>query len=380
MVIYLDNSATTKPDPEVLASFQKVSEEYYANPSSIHQFGGNAEKLLVAAKRQAAQLLQAEQEEIIFTSGGTEGNNMAVKGIALEHQQRGKHIITSSIEHPSIYEACKALEKLGFEVTYLPVNEKGIVSVDDVKKAIRKDTILVTIMHVNNEIGSIQPIAEIGKLLQQYPKIFFHVDNVQGFGKVPLHLKNAGIDLCTISGHKIHGLKGTGILYVRKGVALFPLFHGGEQELAIRSGTENLAGIVSLVKAMRLAKEREEEGIRHMSELKSYLIRAFEKMEGVFVNTPENSAPHIVNISVPGIKPEVIIHMLGEQNIYISTKSACSSKVKDESMVLAACGYSKNRTTTALRISLSYENTMEEMKIFVDALERSIKQFKTTME
>lgn len=380
MVIYLDNSATTKPDPEVLASFQKVSEEYYANPSSIHQFGGNAEKLLVAAKRQAAQLLQVEQEEIIFTSGGTEGNNMAVKGIALEHQQRGKHIITSSIEHPSIYEACKALEKLGFEVTYLPVNEKGIVSVDDVKKAIRKDTILVTIMHVNNEIGSIQPIAEIGKLLQQYPKIFFHVDNVQGFGKVPLHLKNAGIDLCTISGHKIHGLKGTGILYVRKGVALFPLFHGGEQELAIRSGTENLAGIVSLVKAMRLAKEREEEGIRHMSELKSYLIRAFEKMEGVFVNTPENGAPHIVNISVPGIKPEVIIHMLGEQNIYISTKSACSSKVKDESMVLAACGYSKNRTTTALRISLSYENTMEEMKIFVDALERSIKQFKTTME
>lgn len=380
MVIYLDNSATTKPDPEVLASFQKVSEEYYANPSSIHQFGGNAEKLLVAAKRQAAQLLQVEQEEIIFTSGGTEGNNMAVKGIALEHQQRGKHIITSSIEHPSIYEACKALEKLGFEVTYLPVNEKGIVSVDDVKKAIRKDTILVTIMHVNNEIGSIQPIAEIGKLLQQYPKIFFHVDNVQGFGKVPLHLKNAGIDLCTISGHKIHGLKGTGILYVRKGVALFPLFHGGEQELAIRSGTENLAGIVSLVKAMRLAKEREEEGIRHMSELKSYLIRAFEKMEGVFVNTPENSAPHIVNISVPGIKPEVIIHMLGEQNIYISTKSACSSKVKDESMVLSACGYSKNRTTTALRISLSYENTMQEMKIFVDALERSIKQFKTTME
>jgi len=380
MVIYLDNSATTKPDPEVLASFQKVSEEYYANPSSIHQFGGNAEKLLVAAKRQAAQLLQVEQEEIIFTSGGTEGNNMAVKGIALEHQQRGKHIITSSIEHPSIYEACKALEKLGFEVTYLPVNEKGIVSVDDVKKAIRKDTILVTIMHVNNEIGSIQPIAEIGKLLQQYPKIFFHVDNVQGFGKVPLHLKNAGIDLCTISGHKIHGLKGTGILYVRKGVTLFPLFHGGEQELAIRSGTENLAGIVSLVKAMRLAKEREEEGIRHMSELKSYLIRAFEKMEGVFVNTPENSAPHIVNISVPGIKPEVIIHMLGEQNIYISTKSACSSKVKDESMVLSACGYSKNRTTTALRISLSYENTMQEMKIFVDALERSIKQFKTTME
>lgn len=189
MVIYLDNSATTKPDPEVLASFQKVSEEYYANPSSIHQFGGNAEKLLVAAKRQAAQLLQVEQEEIIFTSGGTEGNNMAVKGIALEHQQRGKHIITSSIEHPSIYEACKASEKLGFEVTYLPVNEKGIVSVDDVKKAIRKDTILVTIMHVNNEIGSIQPIAEIGKLLQQYPKIFFHVDNVQGFGKVPLHLK-----------------------------------------------------------------------------------------------------------------------------------------------------------------------------------------------
>lgn len=379
-MIYLDNSATTKPDEAVLQSFDQVTKQFYANPSSIHQFGGMAEKLLHTAKQQAAEILRVERNEIVFTSGGTEGNNTAIKGIALEHQGRGKHIITSAIEHPSVEEACKALEKLGFTVTYLPVDENGVISLDDLKNAIQDDTILISIMHVNNETGSIQPIEEIGKIAQMHPKLFFHVDDVQGFGKVPLELPNSGIDLCTISGHKIHGLKGTGILYVNKHTKLFPLFHGGDQEQAIRSGTENLAGIVSMVKAMRLIKDREKNEVKAMYDMKQFLFDELGAIDGVYVNTPVVGAPHIVNISVPGIKPEVIIHMLGEKNIYISTKSACSSKQKDESKILAACGLDSNRTTSALRLSLAYDNTKEELQTFVQELIAAITQFRKVME
>ncbi|WP_010651197.1 cysteine desulfurase family protein [Oceanobacillus massiliensis] len=379
-MIYLDNSATTKPDPSVLESFQQVTNNYFANPSSIHQLGGTAEKLLLTAKKQAAELLGTDTEEIVFTSGGTEGNNTAIKGIAFEHQGRGKHIITSDIEHPSIIEACNSLERLGFEVTYLPVNEKGVVSVDDLEKAIRKDTILISIMHVNNEMGSIQPVIEIGQIAKKYPKLFFHVDGVQGLGKVPLKLKDSGIDLCTFSGHKIHGLNGTGVLYVNKHTKIFPLFHGGNQEQSLRSGTENLAGAVSFVKALRLIKEREKNEWRHLEDLQQYLLDVLSTMDGIIVNTPQNAAPHIINMSVPGIKPEVIIHMLGEQGIFISTKSACSSKLKDESKVLAACGFGRDRSTTALRVSLTYDNTMEEMNIFTKALAEAIRQFKRALE
>ncbi|AXI09714.1 cysteine desulfurase NifS [Oceanobacillus zhaokaii] len=379
-MIYLDNSATTKPDEAVLQSFDQVTKQFYANPSSIHQFGGTAEKLLHAAKQQAAEILQVERNEIVFTSGGTEGNNTAIKGIALEHQGRGKHIITSVIEHPSVEESCIALEKLGFTVTYLPVDENGVISLDDLKNAIQDDTILISIMHVNNETGSIQPVEEIGKIAKQHPKLFFHVDDVQGFGKVPLELPNSGIDLCTISGHKIHGLKGTGILYVNKHTKLFPLFHGGDQEQAIRSGTENLAGIVSMVKAMRLIKDREKKEVKALNGMKEYLLDELRAIEGVFINTPIDGAPHIVNISVPGIKPEVIIHILGERDIYISTKSACSSKQKDESKILAACGLDNDRTTSALRISLAYDNTREELETFVQALAAAITQFREVME
>ncbi|MFD1448448.1 cysteine desulfurase family protein [Oceanobacillus profundus] len=379
-MIYLDNSATTKPHPSVLESFQQVSSTYFANPSSIHQLGGTAEKLLLTAKKQAADIIGIGVDEVVFTSGGTEGNNTAVKGIALEHQGRGKHIITSSIEHPSIYETCQSLETLGFEVTYLPVDENGVVSVTELEKAIRNDTILISIMHVNNETGSIQPIEKIGEIAKNYPKLFFHVDAVQSIGKVPLKLKNSGIDICTFSGHKIHGLKGTGMLYINNRTKLFPLLHGGNQEYSIRSGTENLAGSISFVKALRMIKEREKNEHHHLLNMKNYLYDELNEMDGVEVNTPELAAAHIINMSVPGIKPEVIIHMLGEQEIYISTKSACSSKLKDESKVLAACGYGRERTTTALRVSLSYDNTMEEMKLFIQALSKAIKQFKEAME
>lgn len=379
-MIYLDNSATTKPDQAVLESFLQVSSEYFANPSSIHQLGGTTEKLLIAAREQAKDILGVEREEIVFTSGGTEGNNTAIKGIALEHQGRGRHIITSQVEHPSIYEACAALEAIGFEVTYLPVDEDGAVSAESVEAAIRKDTILISIMHVNNETGAIQPVGEIGKIAKRHPKLVFHVDAVQGLGKVPLQLTDSGIDLCTFSGHKIHGLKGTGMLYVNKRTNLFPLLHGGNQERSIRSGTENLAGAVAFVKAMRIIKEKERNQVGELYRMRDYLIGELKSMDGVMVNTPGHAAPHIVNISAPGIKPEVIIHMLGEKGIFISTKSACSSKLKDESKVLAACGFNRERTTSALRISLTYGNTMEEMKQFISALEDALKQFKEVME
>ncbi|KGP73649.1 cysteine desulfurase family protein [Pontibacillus yanchengensis] len=378
-MIYFDNSATTKPYPEVLQSFHQVAETYYGNPSSIHRFGSDSERLLNQSKKQAAQLLSIDPEEIIFTSGGTEGNNLAIKGIALQHQNRGKHIITSSIEHPSVLEACKALEGLGFEVTYLPVNEQGIIDISDLEKSIREDTILISVMHVNNELGSIQPIQQIGKIANRYPKLYFHVDYVQGLGKVPLDFHKSKIDLCTMSSHKIHGLKGTGILFVKKNTSLFPLMHGGSQETSYRAGTENLPGIVSMVKALRMTLEYQRSHLSSLKKMHEKIRRSLEEINGVVVNTPENSAPHILNFSMPGFKPEVVIHALGEHGVFISTKSACSSKDADESAILKACGADHERASSALRVSLSYFNTDEEVDTFLSTFRTVIDQLSEVM-
>ena len=379
-MIYLDNSATTKPYPEVVDSFQQVSTRFFANPSSIHQFGGEAENLLIKAREQVADLLNVKSDEIVFTSGGTEGNNLAIKGIAFEHHKRGNHIITTEIEHPSVYDTCQSLEKLGYEITYLPVYEEGVISLTDLKKAIREDTILISIMHVNNELGSVQPIEEIGQIAKEYPKLYFHVDAVQGLAKVPLNLKRAGIDLCTFSGHKIHGLKGTGILFIKEGLSLFPLFHGGGQEGEYRSGTENLAGAISISKAFRLSMENMDANIDGLIRLRDYLLKELGKIEGILVNTAMNGAPHLVNFSVPGLKPEVMIHALGEADIAVSTKSACSSKQLDESRVLSACGFSEERAKSALRVSMSYSTTREEIDVFLKALKNTVNQLKEVLE
>jgi len=379
-MIYLDNSATTKPFSSIVESFTQVTKQYFGNPSSIHHLGGQSEKLLTSARDQVAQLLEVNSEEIIFTSGGTEGNNMAIKGIANKHQNRGKHMITTAIEHPSVLETFQQLEREGFHVTYLPVNEAGQVNVDDVEQAITDETILLSIMHVNNEIGSIMPLVEIGALAKKYPKLFFHVDAVQSVGKIPLMLKNSGIDSCTISGHKIHGLKGTGILYMNEKMALQPLFTGGAQEFGIRSGTENLAGAVAMARALRLIKEKETTEQSHLLNLHELLINGFEKMPDVVINSPNNGAPHIVNISLPGFKPEVVIHALGEENIFISTKSACSSKRDDESHVLLACGFDQERASSALRISTSYDTTTEDIKAFLQVFQQTIQRLKMVME
>src|SRR5699024_7635529 len=378
-MIYLDNSATTKPDPSAVKSFQQVSATYIGNPSSIHHLGGQAEKLLMSARDQVADLLAVHADEIIFTSGGTEGNNLAIKGIAFEHQDRGKHIITSKIEHPSVYDTCQQLESLGFTITYLPVDKHGVISVADVEQAITDDTILITLMHVNNELGSIQPIEEVGLVAKKHPKIFFHVDDVQGVGKIPLTIAQSGIDRCTFSGHKIHGLKGTGILYMNRRVTLSPLLHGGNQERGIRSGTENVAAAVSMARALRLIKEKETNKRHHSYELQAILRQGLEKIPHIVINSPSDGAAHIMNVSAPGFKPEVIIHKLSEHDIYITTKSACSSKQLNDSRILTDCGHDKHRANSALRISLSYDTTKEDIQMFLRALQQAIIQLKDVM-
>lgn len=378
-MIYLDNSATTHPHPEVLDSFQKVAAQYYANPSSVHSFGGNAERLLDRSRKQAAQLLHVDPQEVIFTSGGTEGNNMAVKGIAFQHQARGKHLITTTVEHPSVMEAFRALETLGFEVTYINVDQNGKVNPEDLEMALREDTILVSVMSVNNELGTIQPIREIGQILKHYPKVFFHVDHVQGIGKINFSIKEWGVDLCTISGHKIHGLKGTGALIVQKHVSLFPLLHGGSQESEVRAGTENLPGTVALVKALRLLYENYDGKNDHLIRMRNQLWKGIEQHESCVLNSPKDGTSHIINFSIPGYKPEVVIHALGHQDIFISTKSACSSKQPDVSAVLKACNLDYERTTSALRVSLSTENTSEEITVFLEVLGQTIEKLQATM-
>ncbi|HZW67716.1 MAG TPA: cysteine desulfurase family protein [Pseudogracilibacillus sp.] len=371
-MIYLDNGATTKPYEAVLSTYRQVSERFFANPSSIHELGGEASSLQTQARKQVADLLQTHPDEIVFTSGGTEGNNLAIKGIALQHKGRGNHIITTATEHVSVYSTCQALEELGFRVTYLPVDEFGKLSLEDVKNAITDETILVSIMHVNNEIGTIQPIEEIASLLNDYPKIFFHVDAVQSLGKVPLDLRHDGLDLCTFSGHKIHGLKGTGVLYVKKGTSLFPLFHGGAQESGFRAGTENVAGNVSFARALRLIKEQEKRKGSKLIALREKLLTGLDNLDKVVINCPKNGAPHIVHLSVLGAKPEVVIHALYEKGIVISTQSACSSRQLTESRVLRACGHDLERAQTGLRITLSYETTEQDVMMFLQAMKRTL--------
>ncbi|WP_461202738.1 cysteine desulfurase family protein [Anoxybacillus sp. TBDG-1] len=376
-MMYLDNSATTKPFPEVLQSFVKVATDYFGNPSSLHGLGMQAERLLTQAREQIAHLLEVKSSEVIFTSGGTEGNNLAIKGVAWQHQQRGRHIITTAIEHPSVIEACKQLEQFGFQVTYVPVDERGIVSVAHIEQALRDDTILVSVMHVNNEVGSIQPIEQIGAMLKKYPKALFHVDGVQSAAKLPLHLKRGNVDLYTMSAHKFHGLKGAGVLYVREGVRLSPLLSGGAQEMQLRSGTENVAAIVAMAKALRLSMEKYREAYARLEEMKRAIIGRLQTIEGIFVHTPlEQSAPHIIHFSLEGIKSETFVHELEKQHMYVSTTSACSSRKKAPSKTLLAMGVEKTRAERSIRISLSYEQQMEHIPIIVEAIERAYERLK----
>jgi cysteine desulfurase len=380
-VIYFDNSATTRPYKEVLDSFVKVSSEFFGNPSSLHGLGLQAEKLLTQARTQVANLLAVKPTEVYFTSGGTESNNLAIKGIAMLDKNKGKHLILSSVEHPSVRGAMEQLQNLGFDITYLPADQTGRVMVEDVKASIKKDTILVSVMQVNNEVGTIQPIAEIGRLLKQYPTILFHVDAVQAVGKVPLNLIENGVDLCSFSAHKFHGLKGTGALFIREGVRLDPLLSGGNQEWKVRSGTENVAGAVAMAKALRMTIEKSEKGFEKMKRVKSLLREGLSRIDGLTINTPlENSAPHILNFSISGVKAEVLIHTLEQKGIYLSTTSACSSKKQLPSQTLLAMGVPDDLADSAFRISLSYDNTEDEAEKVIVAIEEAAKQLRKVMK
>lgn len=380
-MIYLDNSATTKPYPEVVDSFAKVALEYFGNPSSLHQLGGTAEKLLSQARAQIAKLLQVKDTEIVFTSGGTESNNLAIKGTALMYRGRGKHIITTEVEHASVREAMEQLKDLGFQITYIKPDQFGRISVNELEKAITPDTILVSVIHVQNEVGAIQPIKEIGTMLKEYPKILFHVDHVQGIGKVPLNLIDCGIDLCSLSGHKFHGLKGTGVLYLREGLQISPLFSGGNQEFKQRSGTENVPGMVAMAKALRLTMDSYQDKRDSLIEVMQYLKNELETISEIIIHTPkDNAAPHILNFSIKGFKGEVFVHALADKGVYVSTTSACSSRQAAISKTLLAMGISQDEAKSAIRLSLSYQNTIEEAKTAIKAIKATINQLGEVMK
>ncbi|MBC1476875.1 cysteine desulfurase [Listeria welshimeri] len=371
-MIYFDNSATTKPNDAVLETYTKVASNYFANPSSLHRFGAKSKELLDASRKQIATMLGVLSEEIIFTSGGSEGNNLAIKGLAYSYKNRGNHIITSRIEHPSVRMVMEELESNGFRVTYLQVNKNGVIDLEKLKAALTKETILISIMGVNNEVGSIQPLQEIGETIANREHTFFHVDFVQGIGKVPLEIGQMAIDLLTFSGHKFHALRGTGVLFKKKNVHLHPEILGGGQEMGYRSGTENLAGGVALAKALRLALENEQ-NTSELIGIRDYLLSEIAYMPDMTIHTKKSvAAPHIICFSAKGHRGEVLVHALEKEDIYISTTSACSSKQKLASSTLKAMGVTDEEATGAVRVSLSHENRLSEAKIFIRKLQEII--------
>lgn len=374
--IYLDNAATTPVHPEVAQAVMECMLEDFGNPSSLHRMGLRAEKKLKEARERIASALGVDADGIFFTSGGTEANNLAIIGTALARKREGRHCITTQIEHPSVLNTFKYLEKEGWEVTYLPVNKEGVISLDDLKKALRPDTVLVSIMHVNNEIGSIQPIEEIGRLLKTHGNSpVFHVDAVQSFGKLTLKPVQWGIDLLSISGHKIHAPKGIGALYIRKGVKVHPLQWGGGQEKGVRSGTENMPGIVGFGEAVRWLEEETDRD--YLYRLKGILVAELtERVPSAVINgpSPEEGAPHILSVSFPGIRGEVMLHALEEKGVYVGTGSACSSRGGHMSHVLEAIGTRKDIAQGAIRISLSYLNTEDEMRQAAQIIQECVKE------
>lgn len=373
-VIYLDNAATTIANSEVLDAYVQAKRLYFANASSIHIPGQEANRMLEKAREQILNVLSVKNHELIFTSGATEANNLAIKGYCLKHKNRGKHIIVSRIEHPSVLECAKQLEEeFGFEVTYLPVDRNGVVEVETLKNAIRKDTILVSIMAVNNEIGSINPIHDVANLLSNYKTIAFHVDATQGIGKIILPLNEA--DMISFSGHKIHGLNSSGALIKRKKIELLPIMSGGGQEGNLRSGTNDVALAVSLAKAVRLENEKIDENCTKISAisqyLKSYLLSRPDLYE---LNSGDN--PYIVNFSTLTKKASVIVEALSTRGIMVSSTSACHAKEEPISYVVQALGKSDQLAHNTIRVSLSYENTLEDIKKFIEQLENIIKEIK----
>ncbi|PUB15200.1 cysteine desulfurase family protein [Paenisporosarcina sp. OV554] len=373
---YFDHSATTKPHKEVLETFIKVNEEFYANPASIHELGVEVNTLLSRARKQVADMLGTDETRVIFTSGGTESNHFAIQGVAKNLNSRGKHIITSSIEHPSVLEAMKQLERQGFEVEILPVNEKGLISVDEVKACLRKDTILVSIMHINNELGSIQPIKELANMIHQYSRAVFHVDAIQSFGKYPVSFDKLGVDVLTLSAHKFNGLKGSGIVAWKGHVSFEPVIVGGGQEFGLRSGTVPVAQAVSFAKAMRLAFENQSHMLSKYIQWNEKLRSSFRGYRNVRILSADEAAAHILTISVRHLKGEVLVNALQAKEIIVSTSSACSSKQTKTSHVIESIGLPDDYIRGVIRISLGTSNTDQQIDYFTENFSTIMKQVK----
>lgn len=366
-MIYFDNSATTKPYPEALATYTEVATRIWGNPSSLHNLGSQATRILEASRKQIAELIGKKAEEIYFTSGGTEGDNWILKGVAFEKAPYGKHIIVSDIEHPAIKESAAWLETQGFEVDYAPVDARGFVKVDELARLLRPDTTLVSIMAVNNEIGSIQPIHEIAALLEDRPTISFHVDAVQALAKVATEVYlPERVDFATFSSHKFHGLRGVGFVYIKEGKKITPLLTGGGQEKEMRSTTENVAGIAATAKALRLAIENQEAFASKTQQMKGVIRQELANYSDVTVFSGEDHfAPHILTFGIKGVRGEVVVHAFEEFDIYISTTSACSSKAGKPAGTLIAMGVDKSIAQTAVRLSLDIENDMSQVEQFL---------------
>ncbi len=366
-MIYFDNSATTKPYPEALATYTEVATRIWGNPSSLHNLGSQATRILEASRKQLAELIGKKAEEIYFTSGGTEGDNWVLKGVTFEKAPYGKHIIVSDIEHPAIKESAAWLKTQGFEVDYAPVDARGFVKVDALASLLRPDTTLVSVMAVNNEIGSIQPIHEIAALLEDRPTISFHVDAVQALAKVATEVYlPERVDFATFSSHKFHGLRGVGFVYIKEGKKITPLLTGGGQEKEMRSTTENVAGIAATAKALRLAMENQEVFASKTQQMKEVIRKELANHPDVTVFSGEDHfAPHILTFGIKGVRGEVVVHAFEEFDIYISTTSACSSKAGKPAGTLIAMGVDKSIAQTAVRLSLDIENDMSQVEQFL---------------
>lgn len=369
-MIYFDNSATTRPYPEALETYMQVASKILGNPSSLHRLGDQATRILDASRQQIADLIGKKSDEIFFTSGGTEGDNWIIKGVAFEKAQFGKHIIVSAIEHPAVKESALWLKAQGFEVDFAPVDKKGFVDVEALEDLIRPDTTLVSIMAVNNEIGSVQPIEAISKLLANKPTISFHVDAVQALAKIPTEkYLTERVDFATFSGHKFHGIRGVGFIYIKSGKKITPLLTGGGQERDYRSTTENVAGIAATAKALRLSMEKLDIFRSKTGQMKAVIRQALLDYPDIFVfSDEEDFAPHILTFEIKGVRGEVIVHAFEDYDIFISTTSACSSKAGKPAGTLIAMGVDKDKAQSAVRLSLDLENDMSQVEQFLTKL------------
>ncbi|MFH1449625.1 MAG: cysteine desulfurase NifS [bacterium] len=377
MEVYLDNNATTKVDPEVLEEMMPYFSETYGNPSSIHHFGRKAREAVDKGREQVARLLGAQPEEIIFTSGGTESNNLAIKGYLLANPKKGKHLITSAIEHSAVLNSCQELKKQGYDLTIISVNEEGLVNLEEIKEAIRDETVLISIMHANNEVGSIQPLLEIAEIVKNYD-LGFHVDAVQSVGKIGLNVKNLNVDLLSLSGHKLYGPKGVGALYIRKGIKVKSLQQGGHHERNIRAGTENVPGIVGLGKACEIAGKNLEKTNAYISNLRNKLYRGIkEKISEIKLNgNIERSLLNTLNISFAYVEGESLLLRLDNKGISCSAGSACASESLKPSHVLMAMNVPSNMIQGSLRFSLGKYNREEEIEYTLNILPKIVQELR----